>query len=228
MRTQKELYSFLLNHHCISTVKHSDDLSEGDWYKDLPTVIQCQRDVVMTIITNTIYAYWESESFNKLCEIFKAHFSNDKDFIRQYLSETSYENEFFVRASKEIQMDYELLTQYLKLGHPESDNYFNFCAVHDEVKRNRVLMLRLIHDMPGTFIEFTDEFKDDSEIASIALKQDGLLLKFASDRIRSDVDLVKIAIENNMKAVMFANKKLREFPDGLFYEEYWKVTNGVI
>jgi hypothetical protein len=227
MKTTHELLSALKIKKSIPSNFTVDSLCEGNWYTNLPLDLKSSRDVVMLILTQTLYAGWEGDPFNELCEVFQDNFSEDKEFVRQYLHETDFENEFFVRASKTIQMDYELLREYMSLGHPERAIEANLSCVHDDVKSNRELMLHLILEFPNAFCEFTEEFRDDYEIAEIALRQNGLMLKFASERLRSDEALVRIAIENQIRSVLFASKKLREFPDGIFYEEYWKVTNGI-
>jgi hypothetical protein len=227
MLTVQELHSFLVEQQFVTTDFPIDELEESDWYVNLPHNTKCDRDIVLCIICNTLYSFWEQESYKVLCNVFEEKFSCDKDFIQQYLFHTNYENEFFCRASIEIQMNYELLKQYMNLGHPESRDYSSFRVLHQDIKQNRELMMRLLQDIPGVFSEFTEELKDDREITEIAIRQNGLFLEFASERLRSDQDFVKIAIENNIKAVLFSHKSLREFPDGIFYEEYWKVTNGL-
>ena len=86
-------------------------------------------------------------------------------------------------------------------------------------------MVRLVKDQPNTFISFVDDFKKDLEITTLSVKQNGLLLEFACEGLRSNEDLVRIAMKNNINSVLFADKSLRQEFDGIFYEEYWKVSN---
>ena len=226
MKTAYDLYDFFTRNNL--TFNDVDDLWEGNWYKDIPTEFQNNRNVVMTICTNAIQSLWESESHDKLIDVFTTHFSNQRDFMKEYLSNSGWSNEMFIYASDEIQSDYELLLLYCDLGHPESKVEDVFCCVSESVKSNRDLMLRLVKDQPNTFISFVDDFKNDEEIATIAVKQNGLLLKFVSKRLKSNENLVRSAIKNNIKAVLYSDKSLRREFDGVFYEEYWKVINGKV
>ena len=51
---------------------------------------------------------------------------------------------------------------------------------------------------------------DNEEFAEWALGIDGLLLEHFSNKIRSNVDLVKVAINNNIKSVKFIEINLNE------------------
>jgi hypothetical protein len=205
-----------------------DDLWEGNWYKDLPSHIQRNRKVVMTICCGTMHSSWEIESINKLIDVFTTNFSEDEVFMFEYLSNSSWGNEFFLYASDIIQSNYQLLILYLRLGHPEATVDWHFVYINENVKRNKQLMTRIVKEVPNTFISFIDELKDDIEISRLAIRADGLLLEYASQRLRSNEELVRIAIKGNIKAVLFADKNLRKEFDGVFYEDYWKVINGVL
>ena len=214
-----ELYEFLLSNGWIKGL-YKEDLEEGNWYVNLPNHVQCNPDVVMAIICEHLYVNWESDSINRLMYVFESNFSTDEPFITEYLLRTSYENEFFCRSSEIIQMNYELLKNYLKLGHPESDPFSCLDYVHENVRNNRNLMLKLVHDMPNSFKYFVDNYQDDEEIVIVAVSKNGLLLEFASNRLRASEKIVRLALENNKKSILFAAKKFWEFPDAMFYEEY--------
>lgn len=220
----EELYKYLSENGWINDLDE-DELESGDWYLNLPDYIQARLEVLMSIIIELLYEYWDVYAQNKLFEVFTKHYSNDQEFISEYLSRTSFENEFFVRTRVEIQSNLDLLMKYLHLGHPEADRYSSFIYLSLEVKNNRKLMLSLVKELPDVYQHFEDDMQDDEEITRIALQANGMLLKFASSRLRSKQELVSIAIQNNENAVLFADRKLLEFPDGIFYKNYLNVTN---
>lgn len=166
MNTREELFLFL-REQGLYDINDIDDLYEGNWYKDLPENIQCRRDVIFLIAQSVLYSFWDSESTNALFYNFEKHYSNDKDFIREYLSNHDEETEFFVRASVDIQSDFELLLQYLKIETHYMKMWGRFLHLDEQVKGNRKLMLKLICELPELFSEFNDEFKNDAEFQSL-------------------------------------------------------------
>merc|ERR1712048_1154701 len=63
----------------------------------------------------------------------------------------------------------------------------------------------------GNALGFTsdDSLRDDDDLVLEALQQNGVALRFASDRIRDDYDLVMDAVRNNGKALAYASESLR-------------------
>lgn len=202
---------------------HVDYLREGNWFKNLPNEFDISREMFL-IFCLDLYHLWEIESQNKFYDVFEKKYSDDKEFIKNYLNETEICNELFCRASERLQSDYELLKYYAEFVIPEG-GYASIIYLHENVQNNRELMLRLVTDVPVVFCELNEEFRDDQEFATIAIKHEGLFLEFAGKKIRNNEKLVALAIKNNIKAVLFASERLREFPDGMFYEQYWHVKN---
>jgi hypothetical protein len=203
---------------------HLNYLYEGNWFKNLPKEFNISKEMFLTFCTN-FYDSWEIESQNKLYDHFEEKYSNDKNFIKDYLNKTEIDNELFCRASESLQSDYELLKLFLGFS-----GYYNtnrIIYLHENIQNNRALMLKSLADFPEVFCDLNEEFRNDEEFATLAIKHNGLLLEFAGKKIKDNEDLVALAIKSNIKAVLFASKRLREFPDGMFYEHYWHVINDV-
>jgi hypothetical protein len=63
----------------------------------------------------------------------------------------------------------------------------------------------------GLVLEYCNTFNDNIFIVQIAVEQNGLALKFASDRLKKNINIVKPAVEQNGLALNFANP---------FYKDY--------
>ncbi len=79
----EELYKYLTENGWINDLDE-DELESGDWYLNLPDYIQARRDVLMSIILELLYEYWDVYAQNKLFEVFTKHYSNDQEFISEY------------------------------------------------------------------------------------------------------------------------------------------------
>lgn len=204
---------------------HLDQLREGNWFKNLSTEFTVSKELFLKICID-LYHLWETESIYKLYDVFENTYSYDKEFIKNYLEKTVICNELFIRASERLQSDYELLKLYAEFVYPEGE-HASIIHLNDNIQKNRDLMLRLITDIPSIFPELNEEFRNDEEFVTIAIKYNGLFLEFVGEKIKDNKKLVALAINNNIKAVLFASKRLREFPDGVFYEQYWHVKNSI-
>jgi len=220
-----ELIGSFIENDSYNIGSHVNYLREGNWFKNLPNEFAISREIFF-IFCIDLYHLWEIESTNKLYDVFENIYSDDKEFIKNYLNETEVCNELFIRASERLQSDYELLKHYAEFVYPEG-GYASIIHLHENVQNNRELMLRLVTDIPVVFCELNEEFRNDEEFATIAIKHDGVFLEFADKKIKDNEKLVALAIKNNINAVLFASKRLREFPDGMFYEQYWHVKNDV-
>lgn len=69
-----------------------------------------------------------------------------------------------------------------------------------------------MHNLENHFsLEFTPKcVQGDKELVLYAVKIDGMNLAFASDELKDDIDVVSIAIENNINAFQFASKRLQD------------------
>lgn len=52
--------------------------------------------------------------------------------------------------------------------------------------------------------------RKDKEVVLAAVQQDGLALKYASDKLRNDKDIVLAAVQKDPKAIRFASYELRK------------------
>ena len=206
------------------TGSHLDDLREGNWFKNLPNEFPISRDLFFIFCIDFFYL-WEFESTNKLLEVFNNLYSDDKEFVKNYLNEACVTNELFPYSSERLQSDYELLKLYLGFNDYYGANRIFY--LHENIQSNRALMLKSLADFPNIFCDLNEEFRSDEKFATIAIKHNGLLLEFAGEKIKDNEKLVALAIKSNIKAVLFASKRLLEFPDGMFYEQYWHVRNDI-
>lgn len=60
------------------------------------------------------------------------------------------------------------------------------------------------------FIKFIKQRKKDKEFFEVALKNNGLLIKYADDTIKDDENLIKLAIEENPFSIQFLPQKYRK------------------
>ena len=62
----------------------------------------------------------------------------------------------------------------------------------------------------------SDKLKDDKEVVIEAIKRNGLALEFASDRLKDDKDIVIEAVKNNGFALEFASDRLKNDKEIVF------------
>ncbi|HRW58162.1 MAG TPA: DUF4116 domain-containing protein [Chlamydiales bacterium] len=63
------------------------------------------------------------------------------------------------------------------------------------------------------FIYASERLKDDDELVSIAIRQDGSALKYASERLRDDEETVLAAVKQDPEALKYASERLKEDKD---------------
>jgi hypothetical protein len=107
-----------------------------------------------------------------------------------------------------------------------------FLSASIRLKENKDFLIKAIPLFPMGYKELKHELKDDLELAQLALSKSGSLLEYASLKIQSDIDMIKIALTQSVFALAFVNKALKAQP--LFQEmlkkEFPKAfeLNGVI
>ena len=82
-----------------------------------------------------------------------------------------------------------------------------------DLDHDRDLVLFLSRQNPLIFTHISDEHRDDIEIAKSAIKQIGMFLEDASDRLRNDKSLVMLAVDNRGEALCHASEELKDDPD---------------
>lgn len=73
----------------------------------------------------------------------------------------------------------------------------------------RDVALRAVRQNPKVLKYLSSECKDDKEVVLTAVKVEGSLLEFASEKLKGDLEVVKAAFQNNILAIVHANKKLQ-------------------
>ena len=54
-----------------------------------------------------------------------------------------------------------------------------------------------------------NQFKDDKEVVLAAVRQNGLVLQFASSELQNDQDVVRVAMGQNKDALKFASVEIQ-------------------
>lgn len=69
-----------------------------------------------------------------------------------------------------------------------------------------------MHNLENYFsLEYTPKcVRGDKELVLCAVEKDGMNLAFASDELKDDIDVVSLAIDNNINSFQFASKRLQE------------------
>ena len=69
-----------------------------------------------------------------------------------------------------------------------------------------------MHNLENYFsLEYTPKcVRGDKELVLCAVERDGMNLAFASDELKDDIDVVSLAIDNNINSFQFASKRLQE------------------
>lgn len=86
-----------------------------------------------------------------------------------------------------------------------------------EVVREALEEMPELYDPSGAFCGGTknpipDQFYENPEIVSMAVKYNGLYLEFASEDLKNDVDIVRQAVKEDGRALQFASETLRDTP----------------
>ena len=74
---------------------------------------------------------------------------------------------------------------------------------------NKDETLYLIKTKKYTLDEVDSVLRNDKEIVISALSQDGDALRYASLELQNNIDVVKIAIENNYRALAYASNSIK-------------------
>lgn len=81
------------------------------------------------------------------------------------------------------------------------------------LQRDRVATEVIAVRAPSLLAYACDEFLNDEEIATLAVKADGQSLRFFTEKIRSNAKIVRLAVENFCKSFAFALGEAREDVD---------------
>lgn len=88
-----------------------------------------------------------------------------------------------------------------------------FVCASENIRGNRNLVLKLLrkHKRAGIFNFVTESLRDDEEVVKIAM-QHGADLSVASDRLRDNIDIVLLGIENWLLSIAFASDRIKNNP----------------
>ena len=91
-----------------------------------------------------------------------------------------------------------------------SENPYSFKYCSQELRADPTFMIQAVQ-INGVFLQHAKSFaiKDDVDIATKAVRQNGLALNFVSSRLQSFRPLVRLAVQQNGKALKFANTVLQ-------------------
>lgn len=151
---------------------------------------------------------------SETCEL-PSEFKNDKEFVLD-LIKLGYDQHFLRWLPKRLQEDDEILeaaiqhglflpsrmarkviseetmTMLLETGRVSS-SCLNFS---DTMKSNKSLAIKLIEKYPDEYCSLSPEIRHDEDVSRVAIKLKGFNLYYASDAAKSDIALVKMALES--------------------------------
>lgn len=64
-------------------------------------------------------------------------------------------------------------------------------------------------EVSGSYYREMIEFHDDKDVALVAVKKRGISLRYCSDRLKNDFDVVSEAINQDIEAINFVSKELK-------------------
>lgn len=131
---------------------------------------------------------------------------NDKEIVMLSLSEYSNSLAF---VSKELLMDKDVAILALENDKYSEERDFIAMEYLTEFQNDKEFMMFAIKQNSNSFIFASDTLKKDKEVVKIAVGFDGRLLKEA-EHFQNDFDIVKIAVSNYGLALQFASNELKE------------------
>ena len=85
-----------------------------------------------------------------------------------------------------------------------------------EIKRNdREIALEAVKKK-GHMLDFLEKFQDDGEFVGESVEQNDDKLQFASEKLKCDIDIAALAVEEIIYALCYLNPELKEQNNGLF------------
>lgn len=85
--------------------------------------------------------------------------------------------------------------------------------IPEELKENRKFILKAADIATHDFFAFFDclhyTYRADKELFSILVKKDGIILNYASDKLRNDKEIALIAFNANPDSIFFFSDELR-------------------
>lgn len=150
-----------------------------------------------------------TEEANKIIKQWKeliSYFEEDNFYTKENISThdrmKDIESNFFV--------DKNLVIELCQQGSDFFKNHWikiiDFCS--EEIKNDRDTVLAIVKSYGDNLELLKPEFKDDKEIVSEAVKSSEAL-KYASDRLKNDEDIVNLSIENSTETIEFASDRFK-------------------
>ena len=120
---------------------------------------------------------------------------HDRDVVLAAIKENHLAIEY---AGEEFDEDSEIMSAYQKGNPPLS---------------NRQQVLAAIEKDPMAIGEVSEEFWDDKEVMLAAVKRNGNLFIYASDRLKDDEDILLAAVPTNARALGLASRRIQDSED---------------
>ncbi len=79
----------------------------------------------------------------------------------------------------------------------------------DRSRNNKEFNILAVKYDPKNFLKISEKYQNFEIIVKEALKRDGMLLEFMTDRFKKRIDIAKIAISKNREAYYYVDKKLK-------------------
>lgn len=138
----------------------------------------------------------------------------NRDFIKIFLSLTSFSSSLLYKIQKVIHEDRELAL--LAVKNAESFNTRSFSRrtalsfFSPKIRNDREIVIEAINKYPNSLEDASNEFKNDRSIVSLATDQDERCLDYASSEIKRDKNFVLPIIKRKGFVLKYIDELLRD------------------
>jgi len=138
-----------------------------------------------------------------------SNLKNDKEIVKLAVEN----NILSIQYANEIQIDNILLDDQEIKNNNKIKNNKIWIYIIKKYNNDKNFILNIIKDKPFALIYASDIVKQDSEIISklveIITTKDSLALQYASDELKNNFDIVKLAVGDNGLALQYAGDELK-------------------
>jgi hypothetical protein len=92
------------------------------------------------------------------------------------------------------------------------EHTYTFDCIPPDLLENRNLMLECLALNGRLLMDLNAEFRNDAEMVMVAVKNDGIALRYASDELKDNYDIVVEAVNDTEGALQFASARLQQDP----------------
>jgi len=168
-------------------------------YKDLPTILKDDKEVVMAAVS------YEGGALRYASESLK----NDKEVV---MTAVSNNGSALSAASRSLRNDKEVVMAAVSAV--SKGIYKALSSASDSLKNDKEVVMAAVSNT-GISLEYASEsLKNYKEVVMAAVSNDGNAYQYASESLKEDLEVVLAALETSPYAIPYAEKY---FPDKIIY-----------